>query len=150
MPTIDLENKLAGKQVTPTAMRLRVLDFLYGQDMAVSLSDVEKGLGHTDRVTVYRTLKTFEEHCLIHGIDDGTGTTKYALCADDCTPEGRHSDLHAHFYCKECDTTTCLSATGIPSLQLPQGYIPEEMNLTVKGTCKHCSPAGKGSSTINT
>ena len=139
----ELEDKLTGKQISPTAMRLRVLEYLLEQDKALSLADVEKGLQHTDRVTVYRTLKTFEEHSLIHSIEDGTGATKYALCNDDCEPNGKHHDLHVHFYCKICEETTCLPKTAIPKLYLPDGYLLEEMNLTAKGVCEKCSNIGQ-------
>jgi Fur family ferric uptake transcriptional regulator len=134
----DLENKLSERKISPTAMRVRVLEYLLSQEAAVSLADVEKGLGHTDRVTVYRTLKTFEEHSLVHSIEDGTGATKYALCEAGCEPGGRHQDLHIHFYCRLCNETTCLPA-HIPALQLPEGYQAEDTNLTVKGICVQCN-----------
>ena len=139
MLSTDLENKLSERKISPTAMRLRVLEYLLSQDAAVSLADVEKGLEHTDRVTVYRTLKTFEEHSLIHSIEDGTGATKYAVCEADCEPGGRHHDLHIHFYCRLCNETTCLPGNAIPTLQLPKGYLLEDMNLTVKGVCEQCN-----------
>lgn len=135
----DLENKLSTKKISPTAMRLRVLEYLLEQKAAVSLADVERGLEHTDRVTVYRTLKTFEEHSLVHSIEDGTGATKYALCEDGCEPGGKHHDLHIHFYCRKCGETSCLPTSVIPALQLPAGYAMEEMNLTVKGICQQCN-----------
>lgn len=138
MPQTNLENKLTEKRISPTAMRLRVLEYLLEQGKALSLADVEKGLHHTDRVTVYRTLKTFEEKCLIHSIEDGTGTTKYALCHDLCASGGKHHDLHVHFYCRRCEETICLPKSVIPELNLPEGYLPEEMNLTVKGICEKC------------
>lgn len=137
----SLEHTLTAKQISPTAMRLRVLEYLVAREAAVSLADVEKGLEHTDRITVYRTLKTFEEHHLVHSIEDGTGATKYALCAEDCRPGMHHHDLHIHFHCRQCDTTTCLPSTVIPALQLPDAYKAEEMSLTVKGICNKCSRA---------
>jgi len=138
MQNATLERTLTAKRISPTAMRLRVLEYLVSREAAVSLADVEKGLAHTDRITVYRTLKTFEEHHLIHSIEDGTGATKYALCADDCRPGTHHHDLHIHFYCRQCEETTCLPRTAIPALQLPGGYTAEEMSLTVKGICHKC------------
>lgn len=135
----DLENKLSTKKISPTAMRLRVLEYLLEQKAAVSLADVERGLAHTDRVTVYRTLKTFEEHSLVHSIEDGTGATKYALCEEHCEPGGIHHDLHIHFYCRKCGETSCLPKTAIPALQMPAGYQMEEMNLTAKGICEQCN-----------
>jgi len=134
----ELERRLSEKQVNPTAMRLRVLDFLLQQEHAVSLADVEKGLGHSDRITLYRTLKTFEEKCLVHTVADGSGMTKYALCDGNCLPGKQHDDTHVHFYCNICSETFCLPETVIPGIQLPGGFLPEEVNLLVKGTCQAC------------
>jgi len=41
---------------------------------------MELGLEKTDRVTLNRSIKTFEEHGVIHRIDNGTRITKFALC----------------------------------------------------------------------
>ena len=131
------EQKLVNKSINPTAMRLLVLDFLLNQNAAISLSDIEKGLKPADRITIYRTLKTFEEKGLTHTIDDGTGTPKYALCADDCDAN-EHHDTHVHFNCITCKETFCLPDSKIPDISLPGGFISIEMNLTVKGICKTC------------
>ncbi|MDD2565054.1 MAG: transcriptional regulator, partial [Salinivirgaceae bacterium] len=68
------DNKLLNKNVKPTAMRELVLNALLEQNVAISLSDLEKKFNRVDKVTLYRTLKTFEENKLIHSIDDGTGS----------------------------------------------------------------------------
>lgn len=133
----ELENRLQEKQINPTPMRLVVLDFLLKQNNAVSLTDMELGLEKSDRVTLYRSLKTFEEHGLVHRIDDGTGITKFALCEPSCTIDGHH-DLHVHFYCTNCGETHCLPKTQIPEVNLPKGYQRQETNLLVKGLCPDC------------
>jgi len=135
---IAAEQKLVNKKINPTAMRLLVLDFLLLQNSALSLSDIEKGLHPADRVTIYRTLKTFIEHGLIHSIDDGTGTPKYALCSDACDAAGHH-DTHVHFYCTSCKETLCLPNIQIPRISLPVGYINNEVSLIIKGVCEKCS-----------
>lgn len=135
--TRDIEDTLKNKQVNPTAMRLLVLDFLTKQTAAISLNDLEKGMAPSDRITLYRTLKTFEEKGLVHSIEDGTGATKYALCEQDCDGENHH-DLHVHFYCNTCKETFCLPNTRIPEMSLPNGFKQQEMNLIVKGICQHC------------
>jgi Fur family ferric uptake transcriptional regulator len=132
------EKRLTDKSINPTAMRLLVLDFLMKQHAAISLSDVEKGLMPADRITVYRTLKTFEEKGLVHAIDDGTGSPKYALCADDCNPE-EHHDMHVHFFCVACKETFCLPDSKIPPVSLPEKFSTLEMNLVVKGVCGQCA-----------
>jgi len=132
------EQKLILKKINPTAMRLLVLDLLLKQTSAISLTDIEKGLEPSDRTTIYRTLKTFEEKGLTHVIDDGTGTPKYALCAEECG-DHEHHDLHVHFYCTSCKETFCLPNSKIPDVILPGGFISTEMNLVVKGVCDKCA-----------
>lgn len=132
----DLEKRLVQKKVRPTAIRLMVLETLQQQKSAVSLNDLEVRFEEADRVTLYRTLKTFEEMKLIHSIEDGTGTTKFALCADgcECAPE----DIHVHFFCKDCQETYCLTDYHINEISLPKDFISFETNVLVKGTCSNC------------
>lgn len=80
----ELETKLNQNGVRPTAMRLLVLEALLNRNTAISLSDLEKELEKSDRVTLFRTLKTFQEKGLVHSIDDGTGAPKFALCEEGC------------------------------------------------------------------
>jgi Fur family ferric uptake transcriptional regulator len=133
-----LEDRLVQKQINLTAMRLLVLDFLEKQSTAVSLTDMEVAMGRTDRVTLFRTIKTFEEHGLVHRIEDGSGATKFALCQTDCDSQ-RHHDLHVHFYCSHCKETYCLPKTYIPEVTLPESYQAQERELIVKGICATCA-----------
>lgn len=126
------------KQINPTAMRLLILDFLERQSSAVSLTDMELAMEPLDRVTLFRTIKTFEERGLAHRIEDGTGTTKFAICAEDCNSR-QHQDLHVHFYCNNCKETFCLPKTHIPEVELPDNYLAIERELIVKGVCARCS-----------
>ena len=74
----EIESILIEKDISPTAMRILVLEYLQKQSAAISLQDLERDFQHSDRITLYRTLKTFEEKGLIHSINDGTDATKYA------------------------------------------------------------------------
>lgn len=138
MDSLATEQKLFQKKNNPTAMRLLVLDFLVQQRTAIRLSDIEKGMETADRITIYRTLKTFVEKGLVHIIDDGTGFPKYALCPDDCEPN-KHHDLHVHFYCLLCKETFCLPNSVIPAIALPEKFSTIEINLVVKGICDQCA-----------
>lgn len=135
----QLEDKLNDKAIRPTAMRLLVLQALSGQKAAISLSDLEKAFEKSDRVTLFRTLKTFQENGLVHSIDDGTGVPKYALCQEGCECNIER-DLHVHFHCKLCGETFCLPKYKIPEIHLPDNFRGEEANLVVKGVCGRCSP----------
>jgi Fur family transcriptional regulator, ferric uptake regulator len=134
----DLETILESKNINPTAMRLLVLDFLLHSSAAASLADIEKGMHPADRITIYRTLKTFQEKGLVHSIDDGSGSSKYALCQSECD-DTHHHDLHVHFYCHSCKETFCLEKSAIPHINLPGQFRAEEMSLLVKGICNACS-----------
>ena len=131
-----IEIRLQQQGIKPTAMRLLVLEYLLEQKAAVSLKEVEAAFEKADRITLYRTLKTFEEKGLIHHIEDGSGATKWALCEEGCAcaPE----DLHVHFHCNSCQKTFCLPKVGIPAFQLPARFNLQEINLTAKGVCADC------------
>lgn len=133
----ELETRLNEKNIRPTAVRLLALEILNTQKAAISLSDLEKSFEKSDRITLYRTLKTFQENGLVHSIDDGTGTPKYALCEEGCNCDIER-DLHVHFHCKICNETFCLPKYKIPEIALPEKFKPEEANLVMKGICPKC------------
>lgn len=133
----ELERILELKKIKPTAMRLLVLEFLLNQSATVSLQHLEQHFHYSDRITLYRTLKTFEEKFLIHSINDGSGSVKYALCQDDCIGSA-HTDLHLHFYCIECNETFCLPRTKVPQVKVPDEFDLQEVNLIARGTCSSC------------
>ena len=124
-----------------TACRSEILDLLNQKAVALSHADIEKNVGAAfDRVTVYRTLKTFVEKGLIHKVLDDEGGSKYALCSEACHRSDRHHHHdHVHFKCLECGETSCLEGITIPAISLPKGYIFEEANLLVNGVCKKCN-----------
>jgi Fur family ferric uptake transcriptional regulator len=132
----DFDNKLQSRNIKPTAMRQLVLQVLTDQKTAISLPELENKFEKADKTTLYRTLKTFEENKLIHSIDDGTGSVKYALCREACKchPE----DLHVHFLCAVCGQTYCLNDIPIPNINLPAKFQLESVNMVVKGVCSNC------------
>jgi Fur family transcriptional regulator, ferric uptake regulator len=115
-----------------------VLDYMVGQQAAGSLSDLEEHFTRSDRTTLYRTLKTFLEHGLAHQIHDESGSSKYALCADDCTCS-YPDDLHLHFYCSACESTFCFTEMNIPSFNLPDNFTPRHGNFVITGQCATCT-----------
>lgn len=123
--------------IRPTAMRLLVLKYLFNKNSATSLTDLENSFDRSERTTLFRTLKTFVNKGIAHQIDDGTGITKYALCEENCTC-AIDTDLHVHFHCIGCKETICLPKHKIPSINLPNNYLAEEVNLVVKGICDKC------------
>ncbi|MDJ1506521.1 Fur family transcriptional regulator [Xanthocytophaga agilis] len=121
-----------------TSCREEVLDFFLEKDAALSHSDLESQLSDSfDRVTLYRTLKTFLDAGLIHKVLDDEGGAKYALCKSHCT-DHHHLDNHVHFKCMNCGKTSCLDSITIPSVSLPKGYEGTDVYLLVQGVCRIC------------
>lgn len=135
---VKLEEELLSKRINPTAMRILVLEYLKTQREAVTLGDIEASFEQSDRVTLYRTLKTFEQKGLIHRISTGAGT-QYALCADQCS-EDSHQDTHVHFICNQCKKTICLTQVHIPKMVIPSGFQFDEYEVLARGICEVCSP----------
>jgi len=134
----EIEILLEANGIRVTAMRLLIYKFLAQKEIAVTLSDIENAFDKSDRTTLYRTVKTFEEKGVVHQIDDGSGITKYALCEQGCNCE-LETDLHLHFHCNNCNETVCLTDRKIPQIKVPEGYVSENVNLVVKGICDKCS-----------
>lgn len=133
----SLEEFLQKKEIRPTAMRILIYKYMAKTATAVALTDIESFFEKSERTTLYRTLKTFEEKGIVHQIDDGTGVSKYALCEEGCTCD-IEQDLHLHFHCNKCNETVCLTNHKIPQINLPEGFLAEDINLVVKGICDKC------------
>ena len=134
----EIEKLLEEKKVRTTAMRILIYKFMAQNKIAVALTDIENAFTKAERTTLYRTLKTFEEKGIVHQIDDGTGASKYALCEEGCNCD-IEQDLHLHFHCSNCNETVCLTEHKIPQINLPEGYLAEDVNLVITGICEKCS-----------
>jgi len=122
-------------QLRKTKIRLEILQLFGQKQYALSQNDIEENLQNFDRVTVYRTLKSFEEQGIIHRIIDEAGISKFAVCAN-CQVH-HHHDRHIHLSCVQCGNTFCLDQS-IPPIQAPKGYTFLEYTLLAKGICINC------------
>lgn len=123
--------------IRPTSMRILVYEAVSGFENTFSLSDVEEALPDADKSSIFRAITVFSEHHLIHEVDDGTGSMKYCFCRNfgECTRE----EEHCHFYCVKCHKTYCLQDDAIPDINLPEGFVADEVSYVVKGVCPDCS-----------
>ncbi len=129
---------LSRNNLRKTRVRLHVTRALLESERALSASEIEEGAGHIDRITLYRTIRTFEEKGIIHKAIDGSDTPKYALCSDVCT-EHEHHDDHVHFHCEMCHTTICLDIPARQQMELPDGFVKASTHVLVKGYCSRCN-----------
>ena len=131
-PQILRKHKL---RITP--FRVEVLDLFYSAQHALSAADLELKMVNPDRITLYRTLKSFEEKGIIHKAIDGTNQPKFALCVAECH-EHNHHDKHVHFHCLKCENTFCIDTVFIPEVTLPQRFRVKQTDMIVSGICEKC------------
>lgn len=136
--THRLNDILHRKNLSVTDSRKKILSlFLISKD-ALAHGDIEKKAGEKfDRVTVYRTLQTFVEKGIIHTIPTADNSMRYALCKE--CEEGHHHDEHVHFVCTNCGKTICLDDVVSPKIELPEGYLAQEVQVVINGVCKDCN-----------
>ena len=135
----DIKEILKRSQLSVTASREKILHLFFEESGALAHGDIEKKAGEKfDRVTVYRTLQTFVEKGIIHTIPTADNSIRYALCKE--CEEGHHHDEHVHFVCSNCGRTICLDDVVSPKIELPEGYIAQEVQVVINGICKDCNP----------
>lgn len=134
-----IDKRLSKHKLRNTPVRNAVLSAFYEvSGTALASRDIETALSDLDRITLYRTLKSFEQNGLIHQVIDGTGVTKYALCTHQCNDEAHH-DVHAHFFCVSCEQTFCLENTKVSQPSLDKGFKVNSAQLVLSGVCSSCS-----------
>jgi Fur family ferric uptake transcriptional regulator len=140
----QIDHFLSAHQLKKTAIRCEVLSLYLSKPYALSQHDVEQSLSKKefDRITLYRTLKTFEECGIIHKVYNTAGVAKYAVCGETCSHEG-HADEHAHFNCMKCENTYCLPSVTAPKITVPKGFKSMNFTYNIDGVCETCIQKGK-------
>lgn len=140
--TTRINETLARHGLRATPIRRQVLQVLLSKSYALSSNDIEHELGAEgiDRITLYRTLRTFEQQGVIHRVVDATDIIHYASCSVECT-EHAHQDNHVHFKCTTCQHTYCLNQVAIPPVVLPGRFQAQRSDLLLSGVCNKCQPS---------
>jgi Fur family ferric uptake transcriptional regulator len=121
-----------------TKLRLAVVQVLMDTRVGLSHQDLSNALTvEFDRVTLFRTLNTFEDIGIVHKIMDAQGTAKYAYTL----PNDLHNNAnHAHFICSTCGQIFCLNDTfTLNDIAVPEGFTKNNMEVQVKGICNKCN-----------
>ncbi|MFT7615147.1 MAG: Fur family ferric uptake transcriptional regulator [Parvicellaceae bacterium] len=132
---------LSNKKVRSTPFREEVLKVFQANDYAITVAYIEEALGEHDRITLYRTIKTFIDRGLIHEIVMPGDIKKLALCQD-CDHSHSHEHPHAHphnhvhFHCEKCDEISCVD-NEMPPITL-KGYQVEAIEVQAHGICPKC------------
>ena len=132
------EKLLKYKKLRVTPFRKEVLDIFIGAPNAISISDIESQLKSFDRITLYRTIKSFIDKGVIHEIYMDGDDKKMALCPERCSSEEHnHNKQHIHFKCKVCHNTFCIDLEEIPEITVPN-FLLDDINIQASGTCEAC------------
>ena len=119
-----------------TGCRKFIVSRLLVGELALSENEIKEEVPDLfDRVTFYRTLITLEESEIIHKIVLNDNLVKYAL-------NKRHhviGDLHSHFHCNGCDDVFCLEGKTKFDVELPLGFIQNEVFVVIEGVCASCN-----------
>ena len=88
-----------------------------------------------DKTTVYRILERLEDSDMLHSFIDNDGLKRYAK-GDIHISSSNHINVHPHFLCEECGTSSCLPIEiTIPNI--PNYTIKSSEHLLI-GQCKDC------------
>ncbi len=115
--------------------RVALLELLMDSPKAFALSEIEKLLSISiDRVTIYRTINTFEAVGLVTKMVDYRGICLYMFNHKD------HSAIstHPHLRCRECERVVCLPCLPNEYLNTLEKYEIEEMYFLMEGVCPEC------------
>jgi Fur family transcriptional regulator, ferric uptake regulator len=126
--------------IRSTPLREEIITlFLNNQGIAFSEAEINSMFGQPfDRVTVYRTIKTFLDKLIIHKVICEDGVLRYAM-----TEQPQNKSHHAHFQCTECGKVSCLKDKGVGRINLPSGYKTNELYMLIKGVCPQCTNTPK-------
>jgi len=136
---METQEILSNHDLRSTSVRKEVLDLFLDREHALSEKDLEHELsGNCNRVTIYRTLKTFLDKGIVHKVLDDNNIVKYALCSHSCTAH-MHQHEHVHFKCEDCGNTICLDHLPLQEIKLPNGFSKKESNMLIIGLCDRCN-----------
>lgn len=131
----NVEEILQRNELKNTACRKFIVGELLQSRTAMSEQELKGNSELFDRVTFYRTLKTLEEHDIIHRIVLNDNTVKYALTRQ----KQGDTHVHSHFHCERCDEVLCLRGKTRFDAELPEGYRQQEVFVVIEGICATCN-----------
>lgn len=119
-----------------TKKRKHILSVLLAEQQALTHREIEQRASSKqkfDRVTLYRVLEWLNKKNLVHKIASDDRVWRFRVNSV------AFSHHHAHFKCTRCTKVTCLEELKVdyPAF-LPDGYLFQEAEITVKGLCAEC------------
>ncbi len=137
--SIDSSHLLSSNGISRTKFRTDLLNLFLTQKRSLSIEDILIHFNNSiNKVTVYRSLDSFEEKGLIHQVPDSNNLKRYSLCREDECSTSSHNHNHGHFICYSCNQTYCIEDVKSPDITGLKGFYIKEFKLTLEGYCKDC------------
>jgi Fur family ferric uptake transcriptional regulator len=134
----EVRGLLRERGLRATASRIAVLEVLHQQAGPMTHEQVMGKLpeGIHDRASIWRILSDLADTGLLRRMDLGDRVWRYELL-DACRTV---TDDHAHFFCEDCGTVSCLPPLEIRARggELPAVLQGANFQVRVAGTCSAC------------
>ena len=136
---LDFQSILSEKGISRTQFRTELLMLFYSSNKSLSVDDILKYFNNSiNKVTIYRSLESFENKGVIHKVPDNNNRRKYSLCKENECNADSHKHNHGHFICYSCHQTFCLEEIKSPEIISMKGFHVQELKLTAEGYCQDC------------
>ncbi len=134
----SIKELLRVHKLNKTPCRADMLGVLIETDRALSEQEIKEQLAYDyDRVTVFRTLRTFIDAGLVHHVTVNMHEVKYALSKRDSRQNG--DNAHAHFHCETCGQVVCLGSFSPDEAVIPEHFSVKDYELIINGLCAKCN-----------
>tara|TARA_Y100001968_G_C19153844_1_gene617448 strand:+ start:42 stop:464 length:423 start_codon:yes stop_codon:yes gene_type:complete len=136
---VDYRVILSQYGLSRTKFRADLLHLFYSLNKSLLIEDILIYFENSiDKVTVYRSLESFEKKGLIHKVPDRNNLKRYALCRNEECITTLHNHNHGHFMCFSCQQTFCLDKIKSPDITSLKGFHVKNLKLIVEGYCQDC------------
>ena len=130
----DLELFLRKKNIRPSYLRLKVLEYFFKHHNHPSVNMIYEELVDKiptlSKTSVYNTLGLFVEHSIIEILGLTDNEQRYDLY---------RTKTHAHFYCEECNKITDINFDIDDVIaDVFQNYEVQSQSLQFRGICDTC------------
>ena len=131
---------LKSRNLKKTSARVELLSAMLEYGSAMPFSQLQQKMEATDRITLYRTIKTMLDKGVIHKAFFNEDETYYALCGSTCSHQVHQHD-HIHFKCTSCSAVSCVYLEEAPTFAVKDMHI-QSININAEGLCKACMTVG--------
>lgn len=129
---------LVAHSLNKTPCRLDMLNVLHKAEKALTEQEMKELLEYDfDRVTVFRTLRTFIEVGLVHHVTVNKNEVRYALSRPELKADDKKG--HAHLHCDRCGEVLCLGGFSVDESIIPQQFQVIDYELIINGLCSKCN-----------